>query len=98
MYDPNVTKDERKKFEEGLKRAHAALKNLDSKSDDYKKLQRAINAFGRSVWTTASQLSLLQPETEVWLRQHQESGTAIRVSGERAECLLRLAESCSVFG
>ncbi|MFN2533337.1 MAG: RHS repeat-associated core domain-containing protein [Pyrinomonadaceae bacterium] len=46
IYDPNATKDERKKFEEALKKAQSALKKLDPKSDDYKKLQRAINAFG----------------------------------------------------
>jgi len=46
VYDPNATKDERKKFEEALKKAQSALKKLDPKSDDYKKLQRAINAFG----------------------------------------------------
>jgi hypothetical protein len=46
VYDPNATKDERKKFEEGMKKAQEALKKLDSKSDQYKKLERALNAYG----------------------------------------------------
>ncbi len=46
VFDPSVTKDQRKKFEEGLKKAQSALKKLDPKSDDYKKLERAIKAFG----------------------------------------------------
>ena len=46
VYDPNATQDERKKFEAGLKKAQEALKKLDSKSAEYKKVERAINAFG----------------------------------------------------
>jgi hypothetical protein len=46
VYDPNATKDERKKFEEGMKKAREALKKLDPKSDQYKKLERALNAYG----------------------------------------------------
>jgi RHS repeat-associated protein len=46
VYDPNATKDERKKFEEGMKKARDALKKLDPKSDQYQKLERALNAYG----------------------------------------------------
>jgi RHS repeat-associated protein len=46
VYDSSVTKDQRKKFEEGLKKAQEALKKLDPKSDEYKKLERALKAYG----------------------------------------------------
>jgi RHS repeat-associated protein len=46
VYDPNATKDQRKKFEEGLKKAQKALKKLDPKSVEYKDLERAIKALG----------------------------------------------------
>jgi RHS repeat-associated protein len=45
LYD-NGTDQEKKKFEDGLKKAQEALKKLDPKSDEYQKLNRALKAYG----------------------------------------------------
>ena len=46
VYGPHATPDERKKFEAGMKKAREAIKKLDPKSDQYKNLERALNAYG----------------------------------------------------
>jgi len=46
MYICDGDKSQCQKFESGLTRAQEALKKLDSKSDQYQKLQRALNAYG----------------------------------------------------
>ncbi len=46
MYICDGDKKQCKTFEDGMKKAQAALKNLDSKSDQYKALDRALKTYG----------------------------------------------------
>jgi RHS repeat-associated protein len=46
IYDPSVTKDQRKAFEEGLRKAEQARDHFKKGSREYNRLDRAIKAYG----------------------------------------------------